>query len=101
MPKELIQSAVKEVGDGVITGDFTYDGDYYVSMVTVVFDGLVTHRTAFVSKYEDIARNRFNSDLKSASLMAESTAFLISLAVDRAARVARVEGRVEGMMGAA
>ena len=101
MPKELIQSAVKEVGDGIITGNFTHDGDYYVSMVTVVFDGLVTHRTAFVSKYEDIARNRFNGDVSSATTMAESTVFLISLAVDRAARVARVEGRAEAMMGAA
>lgn len=101
MARELIETVKEEVGNGLVTGNLAYAGDYYVSMVTVVFDGLVTHRTAFVSKYEDIARNRFNSDLKSASLMAESTAFLISLAVDRAARVARVEGRVEGMMGAA
>ena len=101
MPKELIQSAVKEVDDGLVTGNFTYDGDYYVSGVTVVFNDLVTHRTAFASKHEDIARDRFNSDLRSASLMAESTAFLISLAVDRATRIARAEGRAEAEMGAA
>ena len=101
MPKELIQSAVKEVGDGLVTGNFIYNGDYYVSMVTVVFNDLVTHRTAFASKYEDIARNRFNGDVSSATTMAESTVFLISLAVDRAARVARVEGRAEAEMGAA
>ena len=101
MARELIETVKKEDGGGLVTGNFTYDGDYYVSMVTVVFDSLVTHRTAFASKHEDIARERFNSDVSSATTMAKSTAFLISLAVDRAARVARVEGRVESMMGAA
>lgn len=101
MARELIETVKKEVGDGLVTGNFTYDGDYYVSMVTVVFNDLVTHRTAFASKYENIARNRFNGDVSSATTMAESTVFLISLAVDRAARVARVEGRAEAMMGAA
>ena len=101
MDKELILTVKEEVGDGLVTGNFTYDGDHYVGLVKVVFNGLVTHMTVFVSKYEDIARERFNGDVSSATTMAESTVFLISLAVDRAARVARVEGRVEGMMGAA
>ena len=101
MARELIETVKEDVGDGLVTGNFTYDGDYYVSMVTVVFNDLVTHRTGFAPKYENIARNRFIGDVSSATTMAKSTAFLISLAVDRAARVARVEGRAEAMMGAA
>ena len=101
MTKELILAVEEEVGDGLVTGSLTFDGDYYISTVTVMFDGLVTHRSGYASKYEGITRDRFAGDVASALTMAGSTAFLISQAVDRAARVARAEGRAEVEMGVA
>jgi len=101
MTKELILAVEEEVGDGLVTGSLTFDGEYYVSMVVVMFNDLVTHRTGYAVKYEDLARNRFEGDVASALTMAKSTAFLISLAVNQAARVARAEGRAEVEMGVA
>ena len=101
MAKELILAVEEEVGDGLVTGNLTFDGDYYVSTVVVMFSDLVTHRTGYASKHEEIARDRFEGDVASALTMAGSTAFLISQAVNRADRIARAEGRAEAEMGAA
>ena len=101
MAKELILAMEEEVDRALVTGTLTFsDKRWWLTIVEVIIDDVVTHRDIRASEFEEQGRNNLSSSMSDAKSLAHSTLYLITKNVNNATRHARAEGRIEAEMGA-